>query len=68
MTLEVGKVAGNFYEIVIQKLIEHFEGHFTDLYIRFTIDEAQCWFNKGFIDTGYCFKRQNFILQGTLSF
>jgi len=30
MTLEVGKVAGNFYEIVTQKLMEHFGDCFNE--------------------------------------
>ena len=28
MTLEMGKVTGNFYEVVTQKIVEHFEGRF----------------------------------------
>lgn len=30
MTLEMGKVGGNFYEIVAQKLMEHCKGHFNE--------------------------------------
>ena len=26
--------------------------------------EAQCWFNEGFVDTGYRYKKQNLLLQG----